>query len=346
MDVFVHVGGIKTGTSAVQSALAANRDALKVAGLFYPPAPRATDERAARGEITSGNATRLACLVRPRLRGPGFSAAQILGELDKALAEAAGRPVLYSTEALHALKPEQIEELDAIFRERGATLKVIYYVRHLLDHSAATYCQMAKVAGLSRRAQEKRSLDHFISRHVNPMHAHLASYAKVLGRERVICRLYDAERQALVPGLLDAVAPGLGLASVLSATSRDRIVNRSPTDTELALFLALNNEPDARELCFTLKNALLNAPPAVPEPLRISQDAFDGFEALNTGHVEAINRDFLPKETPIRLSSGGTLIGSPAGRDPARSEASLHAAIIALARRAEVARRRPTDAPE
>ena len=51
--VILHIGYGKTGSSAIQSALARNHDLLKTAGILYPE--HETSDQARRGEITSGN---------------------------------------------------------------------------------------------------------------------------------------------------------------------------------------------------------------------------------------------------------------------------------------------------
>jgi hypothetical protein len=126
-------------------------------------------------------------------------------------------------------------------------------------------------------------------------------------------------------------------------------VNRSPNLAEFPLFEAANAVADpraARSLCRDLANALLNAPPVVEAPpLHVSQDAFARFAARQKAQVEAINRDHLPPETPIQLTSGRVPIGDapPVGAaDLARIAA---AAMLRLAKNPSPASVRAPPAP-
>jgi hypothetical protein len=332
VEVFIHVGGGKTGTSAIQAAFAAHRDALLAAGLAYPAGPEQSDRAAVRGEVTSGNGRELAWLVSPASRPAWFSAAETEARIDQGLAWAAGRLVLFSSESLQGLGPAEIEALAALFRRRGAAIRILYYARHLLDQAVARFCQRAKVGRLATGRAEERTLDGWISHYDSPTHLHLGNFADVLGHDRVVCRLFDHERQDLIGSVLEAVAPGKGLAGVLAPAARDKVVNRSPTPIELDLLIALHAEPDARLLCRAVADALFNQPPAVAAALHVGAAAHAAFAARNAAGIDVVNRRFLPPATPLRLDSGRVPIGPPPPRSEAGTAAALAAVVAAMAR--------------
>ncbi|MFN3449044.1 MAG: hypothetical protein ACK44F_10140 [Roseococcus sp.] len=347
MRVFLHIGAGKTGTSFIQSTLTRHRAELFAAGLFYARGNEVSEQRAGAGEMNQGNGGLLARYLLPERFGAPTSRETALAWIDEALAEAGGRELLISSEALQFIGREALAELDGLFRARGREMHVIFYMRHLLDVHVAGFAQFAKVGRLMTLPERRRSLDGFIATATTRWPAHIAMLREVVGPERVITRLYDADRADLLGRFLGLIGPGYraALPEVLAAGT----VNRSPNLAEFPLFEAANAVADpraARSLCRDLANALLNAPPVVEAPpLHVSQDAFARFAARQKAEIEAINRDHLPPETPIQLTSGRVPIGDapPVGAaDLARIAA---AAMLRLAKNPSPASVRAPPAP-
>jgi hypothetical protein len=157
MDVWLHVGAPKTGTSALQAALARARGRLAEAGLCYPVACDAdADARACRGEITTGNGAAIGCLVAPAHRPPGFDPAVACAWLERALAEAGdGRTVLFSSEVMQRPEPEAARALLDLLTQGGRRrLRILYFVRHALDYAVADYAQLLKVGMVPQHAAD------------------------------------------------------------------------------------------------------------------------------------------------------------------------------------------------
>jgi hypothetical protein len=225
MEVWLHVGTGKTGTSAVQVALARHRPALAAAGLHYPLGMD-DDAVALRGGTTSGNAKRLGWLGAPRLRPPGFDAEAVERWLDAALAEAGERPVLFSSEALQAPVPEAFAPVLARLRAGGRRVRVLYLVRHALDHAVASYAQGLKVGD---PPDPSADLAAHLERHEVPFQRQLANWEWILGGAGDIdCLLYDSERQGegLARNLLRRIRPAF--AAALPADAAPEAVNRTP----------------------------------------------------------------------------------------------------------------------
>ena len=152
MKVTLHTGAGKTGTSAIQVALAALRPQLAKAGIHYPQGFGNTGERADRGEVSSGNAVAIGWLLDPIERKDGFDRAAILAWLQAAIAEAAGRDLLFSSEMMQRPDPLEAADLCRLFAATGHDVHIIYYLRHALDQSLAAYLQALKRGQIAQRS--------------------------------------------------------------------------------------------------------------------------------------------------------------------------------------------------
>lgn len=334
MDVWLHVGTGKTGSSALQVAFARHRAALAAAGLVYPVGM--DDETVAlEGGITSGNAKRLGWLVAPRLRPPGFDAVAVERWLDAVLDEAGTRPVLFSSETLQAPDPEAFGALVARIRAKGRRVRILYLVRHALDHAVASYAQGLKIG---RPPPHATSLADFLMRHETVFLRQIQNLEAVTGPGSLVCRLYDAERLGeggLPRGLLRCIDPAF--AAALPEDAAPAVVNRSPTGLELELFERLARHPeDAALLARLVTRGVLNAPPLVPAEITVPEEAFAAFAARNAGIVAAVNARCFGGEEVLRLTSGRIRIGEPVPPSPA---ALFDTAVAMLAGAVREARR-------
>lgn len=334
--VWLHVGANKTGTSAIQSALAARRDALAAAGLVYPRSPHRSDARGERGVPGAGNAVPLAEWLAPQRRGRDFDSAAVEGWLDRTLDEAGDRPVLFSSEAMRLAGRDPLAALVARFRDRGRETRIIFLVRHLLDYAVAQYAQGLKGA---KRSKDPDSLYHartadlaaYVEAFRDRLWPQLRVFAGAVGDSAVTCRLYDAERADLPRRLLGWIDPRF--AAALGDAATDGIVNRSPTAAEMAFLEALQHGWNPALTCRLASQALLRAPSAAPGDPVVDATAFADFAARNQDAMAGINARFLPAATPLRLHSDRMRIGTPLPPDPAARAAVAEAAFVALAKR-------------
>lgn len=310
MRAFLHIGAGKTGTSSIQAALARHREVLHEAGLHYPHGDKGQDLRSAAGGISSGNGTLLARYLFPNRSARAFSREELEAWLDRAVADADGRDIVISNEMLQSIRQPQLQELKELLSARGVETHIIFYMRHVLDWKLSAFAQHVKVGGLMRFPPEERTPDGYIASTTCAWPRQLGMIADTIGRDRMICRLYDAERTNLAARFLDGIRPGLS-AAVGTQVSQISI-NRSPNLAEFALFAAANDQPDARKVCGELVDALLNAPSVVDSPgLGITQATFDAFAARMTPIVEKLSASYLPAETPLKVTSGRIPIGEP-----------------------------------
>ena len=303
MDIWLHVGTGKTGTSAVQVALSRHRAALAQAGLVYPEG--IDDERMAlAGGITSGNAKRMGWLMTPSLQVPAYDPSAVLHWLDSALAQAAGRTLLLSSEALQCPDPEAAAPVMQRLRAVGR-VRVLYLVRHALDHAVASYAQALKVGETPERGTDLASC---VAQAEAPFRDQLATWETILGgTEGMLCLLYESEclGAGLTHNLLRHIAPAF--AAALPRDAAPEAVNRSPTGIELAIYEKLARV--APEAARWLTRAVMNAPPAMPAQVVVPDVAFESFARLNQPVVDAVNHRYFAGQPVLRLTSGRIPVG-------------------------------------
>ena len=330
MKAFLHIGAGKTGTSAIQVALAQNREELGARGLLYPALPAGADDRAARGEISSGNAQMLGWYCNPNSPSREFTREGVACWITESAAEARGRNLLFSSESLQFARPDSATELVGLLRGEGYEPEVIFYVRHMLDHAVAEYLQHLKF-GFARLAQRERAgtLPGFVRLYRCQFARSIGAFAAVLPRDALHVRLYDSERPRLLAGffgILGIEAPAAG-----AADAANRVVNRSLTPEELPLFEALARLPDGVRMCRQLTELLLNSPAATSAPFRVSEADFQVFERRNAPVLEEMNSVWLPGADKLRLRSDRIVIGGavmPTAEQMATTYAETLAAVL------------------
>jgi hypothetical protein len=299
VQVYLHVGAGKTGTSAIQAGLARHRTRLAELGVWYPlPMPGfGSDMRAVQGHVTSGNAVALGRLIRFQTGARDMDLARVGPWLDECMAQAGGRPIVFSSEMMQVPSRPELDELTAYFARRGCTVKVVYYVRHLLEHSVSAYQQFLKI-GRSARA----SLGDYLSGFRTDLPRLLGVFADAVGPENLICRLYDDDKEDLLSNFLSSISEPAARSPDIKPV--DTIINRSPTSVEMRLYETLNREQDSESICRLMTDMLMNSAPQGVSPLTICKDVFERFSENNATRVEAINRHFLRNGQRLLLTSG------------------------------------------
>jgi hypothetical protein len=220
--IYLHIGRHKTGTTAIQRFLSANRDRLEAYGFTYPPTGSADD---AHHGVWMALRQR-AGSVRQPLSSPGLAPSD-LQEFSQLLAAAPN--AIVSSEAFQNLNPADIVD---VFPPGQTTILV--YLREQLDYLVSAYSQSVQAE------LELRSVAEFV-RDV-PLHygPFLDAWARVFGRDHLVVKLYDRGRlkhgdviddfmDTLGVGNLDTFVRPDGDANVsLSAllTSTKRLLNR------------------------------------------------------------------------------------------------------------------------
>ena len=248
--VILHVGPHKTGTTALQRALAENAAVLARHGVLYPATGRLDDSHAMLAEaVRREDATLLAALA----------------------AEASGwRAVLISSENLSALKPEALVALRQVFP--GAEFRISYTLRRLATLWPSHWGELIKHGQCLTFAGY---LDRVATRDDRPYHApilpqrQLDRLASAFGETALHIGVYEARLEGgcdIGPAFIDDLL-GLGHLAPQFSTRR---VNRTPSDLITAVVYLMNQHVDGK-LDYPSKQrlrlALLSVCRAVPPPV-------------------------------------------------------------------------------
>lgn len=305
MRVFLHTGYIKTGSSAIQVALAALRDQLSANGILYPRGFEGTGADAERGRISSGNGMALAPLLNGGKSPMPFDKAAVMAWLRRTIAEAEGRDLVFSSELMRLVQPEGVEQLCGFFAEQGCKPVVIMYVRHMLDQALATYMQVLKMGTVTADPEDiNANRSKFLAQYTCAYHRELQPFARVLPPEQIIVRLYDKERDTLVQGFLALLSD-----HTFDYEAPRAVVNRSPTEAEQVVFAAIGRLPNGKMMCRDLSNVMLNRPAASSSRLVVSQEDFDLFAARHQPIADHINSKYLMGNGELLLKSDKVSIG-------------------------------------
>jgi len=184
MKLILHIGTAKTGTSHIQGALAANRDALAKAGILYPgrqpshvwlashfhPEPETITLNAKRGRS-----------VRADIRAATGAA---LADFEAQLAARPWHTVIVSSEFFNMLDEAALARLRAYFARFCDTIEVLCYARHPLSFTVSATQQFVKSGHKSLSQYYKQPPFTRFSRL-------LPRYVAAFGKENVKLRAYD-----------------------------------------------------------------------------------------------------------------------------------------------------------
>jgi hypothetical protein len=160
VDLVLHVGSGKTGTTSIQNFLAKNRDRLAELGFLYPRSP---------GKVRH---TRVSLSVLPDHvvdRAPawhrqGFTSTADFREtfhrkLRAELARADLPRVILSDEALFGTREESQQRLRMLTDDIARSVRLVVYLRRQDDHLASRYQQRVKTGETQRLEERVRLLD-------------------------------------------------------------------------------------------------------------------------------------------------------------------------------------------
>ena len=300
--LIAHVGQGKTGTSAIQTALALGVEALKTHGIVYPD-NRSLDQARA-GRISSGN-----------VNGVSFfeTCSTELEACDP------GETVLVSNESLHRVFFEDVSPLKRILAHADS-VKLIYYIRDPLSQALSAYGQSVKRGGSMASVSEyllsdinlKISIEFLELLDALPVQVEIVNYSR--HEDRHIARFCQA----------------LGLADNALSLPEGRRVNRSLTRSELYFQQKLSSHaknPKAANISDALCNELPDIPSEIPY---FSAETHRAFIEAQLPWVEKLN-SMIPAEEALALPQYDDIAPNLAPKDETVLEFST-AQIDVLAR--------------
>jgi hypothetical protein len=287
--LFVHAGGTKTGTSALQNFLEIEKDEFRQFGLSYENAHGIRSMH----EITSGNGHRIYVMLRD-----AESTDADLGRMLQSYFNGTSRAIC-SCEGFGELGPKAWTRLAQITVNLGIQLEVIFYVRDVMPFFWSGYDQAIKRHG------EHRSFTQWAAQ---------ADWNHGLALKRITAEIplhkihvlhYEEGRRSIFEGFLHVFE--IDASFKVEPLYKDALVNRSLTKREreaLKFANAILGDMYGRELSDLL---IYSNPSAKSDPVfvckRVKKQLLDRFQA----DVNWVNETFfngtkavavLPPERP------------------------------------------------
>ena len=264
----IHAGFFKTGTTALQSSLAANREKLLQNGVLYPA-------------LTSGDASRstgqhrAAWALKGRHWGwEGEGGKKTPIKVWKKLAReinAYDGTSLFSSEFLAELQVEDIQRIKK--RIKTQNIEIVFTLRPLVKMLPSQYQQSVKYGmrldyekWLERVLNGETSTvqnQTFWERHDHP--GVISRWVEVFGKESVSLVVVDESQPNLIYETFNSI---LNLPNGLLQAVEEKGLNRSLTWEEIAILLELNKKFDRKlgwgEYASMIRNGLFRSLTDVP----------------------------------------------------------------------------------
>jgi hypothetical protein len=289
--LFIHAGGPKTGSSAIQVFLEVNAPALRALGFSYHThGPAAVDEY----EVTAGNGLGLFGELTSN-RPDAAVQSSIVREMILNHFYEENQQAICSSENFSLLNPERWSLLRKIAADEQIDLIVCYYVRHLSAFFSSSYDQALR-HGFYHERKEFFSMfevwEHFRA---------LEHLAQVFRKDALRVLSYDGCKKRLVESFLDVLGVAKRFDRDEIERGNKRIVNRSLTNTERDVLRVINSAT-ASQYSKRLSDALLDANRnSRSEPLSYDAAEIRKLEEKFGKQVEWINDNFFSGQEIVKI---------------------------------------------
>lgn len=333
-DLILHIGVMKTGTTAVQRVLTAQREALLARGVCYPASPSLPDHM-----LISLAFSRQRANAPPRHPGrlEGMSVGQRIArflrefEAEMNSLPAHVRKVLIVAESLQTSlrDPQEVQALAGFLKPLFGEIRVVVYLRRQDQFSASNYSQ-----NLRRGVLQAPDLALHGAPGAIDYQALLALWAGAFGKQALSPRIYD--RATLVNrDIVADFADAAGIALDMDAAAAVAVTNTSLNEGGQSLLAALGRHLQAnwqgeggwslspvwRKL---VEHANATASGRGWQPTRAEAIAYMArFAASN----EAVRAAYFPQRESLFSNDFSDL---PKHREPVAQEATLQAALTVL----------------
>ena len=271
-NIYLHIGHGKTGTSAVQSALAIAKDQLLSLGIYYP-IDSSVESKATKFGITSGNWSH----VSDRSLGKELTS--------KLKAATNNSSLLLSSEHLFWY-------MDSLFGDNDIDLEqinlhVILAVRDLEEMLSSEYQQLVKRHGETRPFEMFLRSREFISSH----HRRAAQLLKQLEDHGVKTTVINYSKYK--SSIAELIFEVIGAKDAYPHSRMDGVViNRSLTQKELEILRVINGIYFKKypTIGVRISDALVKAfPDFYSQKLRLSTESRVKLYKYNSNYIDTIN---------------------------------------------------------
>ena len=160
VDLVLHIGSGKTGTTSIQNFLHLNRERLAELGHLYPKSPGA--KRHLRlGLFVKPDSELDGTIVwsRQRFSDPTAFRRSFRRKLFAEINDSGLSHVIMSDEALYGSSNEAIRGLRTFTDQNAKRLRLVLYLRRQDDHLSSRYQQVVKTGEVRRLAERTQRLD-------------------------------------------------------------------------------------------------------------------------------------------------------------------------------------------
>lgn len=263
----LHIGGPKTGSSAIQSWLAINVKPLSSHGFDY-----VFDKSFARAEkfgISSGNGHKFTSGISISRLPPGS---------------------LWSNETL--LLSEKFRQ-SALESSPDDGLKLVGYFRNPIEWASSAYLQMVK------RHNATYDFDYYLRSVWGGELHHLNAWLKTKSNANLDVRLFNYDRLANVVRHFALVGLGIENLKDFDFAAESKKINRSLHPNELILMLQLNREASEPKLPHKVSDFLVEAIPEVKAAFPLP--SIETYEVFLNKHTEIVSEINSSLDIPNRL---------------------------------------------
>ena len=312
--LFLHIGHGKTGTSAIQSALAIASDDLAKRGINYP-IQQSLRDRASRLEITSGNWEPI----------PEVSLTDQLLEIAKSNYN--NSTIVLSSESLFWLIPELIQKKSTW----GAhvDLHIILAVREIEEMLSSEYQQRVKRHGDAMPLEQFLKARHFVSSH----HAKAAEVIELMTQSKITNTIINySEHKRDISKLIFKLIGAENLYP--SSQMTGAIINRSMSRKELEILITINALYFSRFpwISTRISDALIkNQPKLEAQQCKIAKQQLQKVYDKNDPYLRTINAFLDSKEQLKSLANLSQEIDqgdSPEQAQKIREEEAISVSLI------------------
>ena len=312
--IFLHIGHGKTGTSAIQSALAIASDDLAKRGINYP-IQQSLRDRASRLEITSGNWEPI----------PEVSLTDQLLEIAKSNYN--NSTIVLSSESLFWLIPELIQKKSTW--EAHIDLHIILAVREIEEMLSSEYQQRVKRHGDAMPLEQFLRARHFVSSH----HAKAAEVIESMAQSNITNTIINySEHKRDISKLIFKLIGAEDLYP--SSQMTGAIINRSMSRKELEILITINALYFSRFpwISTRISDALIkNQPKLEAQQCKIAKQQLQKVYEKNDPYLRTINAFLDSKEQLKSLANLSQEIDqgdSPEQAQKIREEEAISVSLI------------------
>ena len=312
--LFLHIGHGKTGTSAIQSALAIASEDLAKRGINYP-IQQSLRDRASRLEITSGNWE------------PTSEVSLTNQLLEIAKNNYKNSKIILSSESLFWLVPELIQNKSTW--ETHIDLHIILAVREIEEMLSSEYQQRVKRHGDAMPLEQFVRARHFVSSH----HAKAAEVIELIAQSNITNTIinYSEHKRDISQLIFKLIG-----AEDLYPTSQmaGAIINRSLSRKELEILITINALYFSRFpwISARISDALIkNQPKLEAQQCKIAKQQLQKVYETNDPYLQTINAFLDSKEqltSLANLSQEITQADSPEQAQKIREQEAISVSLI------------------